>query len=52
MAKEYKLRAGDRELRLICPECESTWSTLECPSECQNCGALVTVRTLKKPSTR
>lgn len=49
MAKEFSLKAGEGEFRLICPECRTMWSTMECPSECPECGALVTVRTIRKP---
>lgn len=51
MAKEFKLSMGEGSLRLICPECEAMWSTMECPSECPNCAALVTVRTIRKPQS-
>lgn len=47
MAKELEAGAGD-ELRVICPDCESVWSTLCLPAECPTCAALVTMRVLKR----
>jgi hypothetical protein len=49
MARIIAVDGGD-ELRLICPNCETTWNTLCVPSECPECGALVTIRILKSPS--
>lgn len=48
MARVFRAPSGD-EFRLICPECQTMWSTIECPSYCQNddCGVMVTVRTIK-----
>jgi len=45
MARELEAGRGD-ELRIICPKCETTWTTLSVPSECPNCGALVTLRVI------
>jgi rubrerythrin len=50
MAKEFNIPKGD-ELRLICPACESRWTTRECPSECPTCEALVTVRVIRAGKT-
>lgn len=52
MAKEYQLKSGEPPLRLICPRCESTWETMECPSMCLTCGALVTVRMISPAAPR
>jgi rubrerythrin len=37
------------EFRIMCPECETEWSTMGVPSECPTCGALVTFRIVRKP---
>lgn len=47
MAKELKARRGD-ELRIICPLCETTWSTNVVPDECPTCAATVTITAKKK----
>lgn len=48
-AKEMRAIRGD-QFRLMCPRCETMWSTLEVPSECETCGARVTFRALSYPS--
>ncbi len=48
MTKELEAGKGD-EFRMHCPECRTTWTTLRAPSECPECGALVTFRTVRKP---
>ena len=45
--KEFRAPSGDR-FRIVCPNCETTWTTLELPSECPTCSASVTV-TARKP---
>lgn len=50
MAKEFRVDSGEIALRLICPECQTRWSTLQCPDECPECGSTVTVRTIRKPT--
>lgn len=42
MTRELEAHKGD-ELRIICPRCKTMWSTLRVPSECDTCGALVTI---------
>ncbi len=51
-AKELEAGRGD-EFRLMCPDCKTTWTALQVPSECDTCGALVTfrvIRRLKQPN--
>lgn len=45
MARQFK----GTEFRIACPECGAMWSTLEVPAycPCDDCGALVTFRTIK-----
>jgi ribosomal protein S27E len=47
MAKEIEAFRGD-ELRVKCPDCGTTWSTLRLPSECDTCGAVVTIHIIKR----
>jgi hypothetical protein len=46
MARSICVDNGD-ELRLICPECHTTWSTTRVPSECPTCTATVTIRVVR-----
>ena len=47
MAKVYHLKLGERKFRLACPECNTSWSTMDVPSYCPECSVLVTFRTVK-----
>lgn len=46
-AKEYKAHPGDA-FRLMCPNCEAMWSTTVAPSECPDCGSIVTIRFVRR----
>jgi hypothetical protein len=46
VAKKFHIQGG---IRLLCPDCETTWDTLQCPCECPTCGAMVTVRVISRP---
>ena len=46
MARLICVDKGD-ELRLICPECHTTWSTTQVPAECPTCSAMVTIRVIR-----
>lgn len=39
--------SGD-ELRLMCPHCETVWSTTSVPSECPTCASIVTIRLVRR----
>lgn len=43
MRKEFEAGRGD-EFRLMCPHCQSTWTTLHVPADCPTCEAIVTFR--------
>lgn len=45
---EVSIQPGD-EVRMICPDCLTTWTTLLLPSECPNCGSIVTTVVVKRP---
>jgi len=47
MTKEHRAGRGD-EFRIMCPDCKTTWSTLEVPAECPDCAATVTFRVTKR----
>jgi ribosomal protein S27E len=51
MAREFEALRGD-EFRIMCPNCQTMWSTLSVPSECDTCGTIVTFRALNKPTKR
>ena len=51
MAKEFEAPRGD-EYRVQCPDCRTMWSTLHVPTECPECGSLVSFRTIKRLDRR
>lgn len=36
------------ELRLICPQCRTTWASTQVPAECLTCSAAVTIRVIRR----
>jgi len=49
MAERKTLEAlGGDELRIMCPDCQTTWTTLSLPSECPTCGAEVMLRIVRR----
>jgi ribosomal protein S27E len=49
--KDLRAQRGD-QLRVICPKCETVWTTLALPSECPHCSALVTMRLVRPRPVR
>lgn len=46
MSREFE--AKHEPYRIVCPECETEWSTHYLPGECPECSASVSVRTIRK----
>lgn len=51
MPGTIEVQNGD-ELRLICPECHSMWSTTYIPSECPGCSMTVTIKAIPTKKIR
>lgn len=47
LRREFKAPRGN-EFRVMCPRCGASWSTLYVPTECDDCGTVVTFRALPK----
>ena len=50
MAKEMEAPSGD-EFRIMCPKCETMWTTLRVPAECPTCAAMVSFRAYVSSTT-